>query len=103
MIQIESESGRAQAALLQGIPCQARAPFPPRLRFIEATGAQTSPWPEDGPLRSLNLSGAERAAGEVAGRILVGTRRERDGERVAGRLRLRLWEGVVVAEGTLGG
>ncbi len=48
---------------------------------------------------ALNLSDGDAAVGGVNGTICVGTRRDRDGERVSGDLRLGPWDGVVVAVG----
>jgi alpha-glucosidase len=45
---------------------------------------------------ALNLSGTEVAVGDVRGEIAVATDRARDGEEVAGELRLGAWEGAVV-------
>jgi alpha-glucosidase len=45
---------------------------------------------------ALNLSESAAEVSGVAGDILIGTDRSRDRERVAGPLRLRAWDGVVV-------
>jgi alpha-glucosidase len=46
---------------------------------------------------AVNLSGAEVELGGLAGTLLVGTDRAREGERVEGALRLGPWEGAVLA------
>jgi len=46
---------------------------------------------------ALNLSGAEEVVEDVEGTIRIATSRERDGERVGGRLRLAPWSGAVVS------
>jgi len=47
-------------------------------------------------LIALNLSGQESEI-DAAGQVLLGTRRDREGEKVAGRLLLAPWEGAVIA------
>jgi alpha-glucosidase len=46
---------------------------------------------------ALNLSGEERVLGGIAGTVALATARERDGERVAGRLVLAPWQGAIVS------
>jgi alpha-glucosidase len=47
-------------------------------------------------LVAVNLTDGPGSVDRVAGSVLLGTDRSRDGEAVAGTLRLRAWEGVVV-------
>jgi alpha-glucosidase len=47
---------------------------------------------------TLNMSAGETNTTAQDGTIAIGTRRDRDGERIGRRLRLRGWEGVVVRE-----
>ncbi len=47
----------------------------------------------------MNLSDAEVTVDGIDGTVLVGTDRARDGERVAGALRLGPWEGAVLEAG----
>jgi alpha-glucosidase len=49
-----------------------------------------------GTALALNLSHAPGTVDGLEGRILIATRRERDGESVPGRLTLGPWEGAVV-------
>jgi alpha-glucosidase len=49
-----------------------------------------------GPTVALNLSDEEQEIGGLRGAIALSTRRDRDGERTPGALRLRGWEGAVV-------
>jgi len=48
---------------------------------------------------ALNMSEAAVTLDGITGRILICTRRTRDGERVRGTLELGPWQGVVVAAG----
>ena len=51
----------------------------------------------EGIVVAVNLSDDEGVVEDVRGTVEVGTRRERDGERVHGSLALAPWEGVVVS------
>jgi glycosidase len=51
----------------------------------------------DGTAVALNLSDAPVSVDGIAGRVLVGTDRARDGAEAGGTLELAPWEGVVVA------
>jgi len=51
----------------------------------------------EGIVVALNLADAEAALDVPAGAVAIGTDRDRDGERVGGRLELSPWEGAVVA------
>jgi alpha-glucosidase len=48
---------------------------------------------------AVNLSDDEVVIGGLDGRVLIATDRARDGEAVAGELRLRPWEGAVISRG----
>jgi alpha-glucosidase len=50
-----------------------------------------------GTIVALNLSDSEEVVESVEGTIRIATSRERDGDRVAGRLRLAPWSGAVVS------
>ena len=57
-------------------------------------------WTRGGGLAvALNLSDDEREIEGLQGSIALSTRRDREGQRLTGALRLRPWEGVVAAEG----
>jgi hypothetical protein len=45
---------------------------------------------------ALNLADEPASLDSIEGMLRIGTRRERDGERVDGRLELGGWEGAVV-------
>jgi hypothetical protein len=49
-----------------------------------------------GTVVALNMSDAPADVPCARGTVRLGTRRDREGERVDGALMLRLWEGVVV-------
>lgn len=52
----------------------------------------------DGPAVAVNLSDAVGRVDGLGGSIALSTRRDRDGERVAGPLELRPWEGVILGD-----
>lgn len=52
---------------------------------------------------ALNLGDGPAELGGLEGQLRLCTRRERDGEPVAGRLRLGPWEGAIVSLGAAAG
>ena len=84
------------------IALRARARRPARRRATRRCAAPDGAWAwrrGDRTVAAVNLSDAEVTVDGIDGTVLVGTDRARDGERVAGALRLGPWEGAVLEAG----
>jgi hypothetical protein len=44
----------------------------------------------------LNLSNAKKSMRGLSGKILISTDRSKDGDKIAGRLSLEPWQGVII-------
>ncbi|MFY9586263.1 MAG: alpha-amylase family glycosyl hydrolase [Actinomycetota bacterium] len=71
------------------------SPSAARTEWIEAPPGVLA-WQRGHTRIAINLSDEGSVIEGAAGRVRIGTRRERDGEIVAGSLRLAAWEGVVI-------
>jgi len=69
------------------------------MRFVDSPAASVLAWRRgERTTVAINLSDSPAALQDVGGRVRLGTRRERDGEWVEGRLELGPWEGAVLYE-----